>query len=313
MNSSSPRSIVLTLLVLLGFALTGASGVLTGAPAGAQQVVDFTQNLDFDEPEAWAMKYFASISLLTGLGPVREHERGSIDVGLELMSAPHLDREQRTVGFGGFKEEDLNRTPAWARIRATFGLPGKLALTAAATPPLEVDGVKAALFSLALSRPLWESDHWSLGARLHAQVGDAQGDLTCSAEDASIPPGAPGNEFGCRASSKDEVTLEYFGLEVSAAYRFGDDGPSVHFGVGRQEMDLEFQVDALTFDFHDRTLQLTDGSTTSFVAGATFDLTGKVRLGVEAFYSPLDVVRRGKPQENDGLLNVRALLSYRIR
>ena len=46
--------------------------------AQAQGVIDVTEELDFDRPESWAMKYFASLSLLTGMGvPERMGERGA--------------------------------------------------------------------------------------------------------------------------------------------------------------------------------------------------------------------------------------------
>ena len=83
------------------------------------------------EPEAWAMKYFNSVSLLTGLGPPRVREPWSFEIGLELDTIPRLDEDQRRVGFGGAKVEDLNRLPAFFRPRLTIGLPAKWSLDVA--------------------------------------------------------------------------------------------------------------------------------------------------------------------------------------
>ena len=81
-----------------------------------------------------------------------------------------------------------------------------------------------------------------------------------------------------------------------------------------QEMDLEFQVNAQTFGFLDQTLLLSDGSTWSVAAGTSFGLGQRNRLGVEIFYSPLDVLRPGATSsENDGLLNLRFLLTRKLR
>ncbi len=282
----------------------------------AQPVIDEVQQLDFDAPESWAMKYFASASLFTSLGPVELRRAGAIDLGLEVIQVPHLSTEQRRVGFGGLKVEDLNRSPVQARLRATFGLPAGFGLTVGWSPPVEVQGVKANLFDLALERSLWRGERSGVGARLFVQEGEAEGDLTCSSEDARIPPGEPGNEFGCEAPSNDRVALDYYGLAVVGHYRTGasERSPVVHYGGSVQHLDLEFQVDAFTFGFHDRTLQLTDGNTWAVNAGATFSLTSRLGLGVELFYGPLDVRRPPDfARENDPLLNLRALATYRIR
>jgi hypothetical protein len=278
-------------------------------------VIDLVEEMDFDRPESWALKYFTSASLLTGLGPVEERTTGSIDLGFEVMSIPHLDTEQRTVGFNGQKEEELNRSPAWARLRATFGIGAGFELTLAAVPPLEVDGVKANLYAAALARPLWQGQRSSLGLRLHAQTGDVEGDFTCTSADAANPPGSPDNLFGCEAESSDQVTLDYYGAELVWSRSFaGARKPAIHLSASVQEMDLEFQVDAQTFGFLDRTLLLSDGSTWSVAAGTSFALGQQNRLGIEIFYSPLDVLRPGATaSENDGLLNLRFLLTRRLR
>lgn len=293
--------------------------LLLASPAAGQQVFSPVDELGFDDPEAWAMKYFTSAGLLTSLGPVEPPEAGGLDLGLELISIPHLDREERTVGFGGFKEEDLNRSPVWARLRASVGLPGGWGLTLGWTPPVEVDGVEADLVSLAVERSLWSGDAWSLGARLYGQTGDATGDFTCAeGGDLRFPPGSQRNPFGCQAPSDDEITMDYAGIELVGSWDLGlgrsgraSALPVLHAGVAWNHLDMEFQVDARTFGFLDRTLLLADGETVSYTVGATWDLGRPGRLSAELFYSPLDVLRRGEPaKENDGLFDLR--LAWRI-
>ncbi len=273
------------------------------------------ETLDFDHPEAWAMKWFNSASLLTALGPVERREVGSVELGFEALSIPHLSAEERTVGFGGVKEEDLNRTPVAGRLRVTVGLPAGLALTLGWVPPAAVGGVESNLLSAALERQVLTRGRWRLGLRLFTQIGDSEGDFTCSAKDASIPAGAPGNAFGCEAASADTVTLEYTGLEAVGSYAWpGGRRPVLHFGVAAQYMDLQFQVRARTFGFEDRTLLLTDGWTYSGTFGATWAIGSRSRLGTEIFYSPLTVDRLGSPgHQNDALFNVRALFRVRLR
>ncbi len=288
------------------------TGLVFASTAGAQPVIDFVDEAEFDRPEVWGMKFFSSVGAMTSLGAVAAREPGSIELGLEGMQIPHLDQEQRTIGFDGTKEENLNRSPAAARVRATVGLPGKFALVLGIAPPVRIDGVRAELFSLALERPLVEGERFGLGARVVALSGTVDGDLTCSQEDASIPPFEPGNEFGCEAPSDDEGQLDHYGAGLVASYR-ASDRTTLHLGVAVQEMDLEFQVNALTGGVLDRTLILSDGSTWAVTAGAAFDRWKRFGVSVEAFYSPLDIERPGRESENDPLLNVRGMLRYKLR
>ena len=287
----------------------------TAPVALAQPVFEFTQELDFDEPEAWAMKTFTTLSTTSALGPVEEGERGRIDLGLEVLQVPHFDTEQRTVGFGGFKEEDLNRSPVWGRLRADFGLGAGFTLTLGWAPPVEVDGVEANLISVSLARRLYTGRRWQLGARLHAQGGEADGDFTCAeGGDLRFTPGSPGNPFGCEAPSRDTMTMDAYGASLVASFSGGGKGPRWHFEAGWNQLDMEFQVDALTFGIRDRTLLLADGDVTHLAAGATWDLGAATRLGVEVFYAPLDVQRSGDlSPRSDDLLNFRVLGRYRLR
>jgi hypothetical protein len=271
------------------------------------QIIDDVDRLEWDEPEAWAMKYFGSVSLLTGLGPPRARELWSLEIGLELTTIPSLSEDQRRVGFGGRKVEDLNRLPALFRPRVTIGLPATWSLDIAYVPPIEVRGVRSNLFALGLERPVFTTGSWTLGARLYGQTGRVESDFTCSAEDASHPPGSDDNFWGCEEPSEDEVTLDYLGVAFTGGYRYRK--TDFHWGVAANYMDMEFQVDAVTFGRSDRTLLLADGWTWSVNGGASWYLGGRTSVAVELFYSPLSVVRPPSTRiENDPLLNLRTML-----
>jgi hypothetical protein len=286
----------------------------------AQAVLDGTEVIDFDRPEAWAMKRSASLTLFTALGPPRDREAGSIELAFELGWNPNLSDEERRVGFNGTKVEDLNRLAVVPRPRITVGLGRNWSLEAAYIPPIEVEDITPNILSLAIERPVWRLENWAFGVRGYAQAGTVEGDITCTEGEASLPPGEPGNEFGCEAPSEDEVTLNYAGLGLTGGYRLpGTSGSAVHFGVYASYMDLEFQVDALTFGVRDRTTLVTDGWTYSLTAGFSWALGRPTRLSLEAFYSPLDVNRpvldedSGSPRvesRNDALFNLRAMFSY---
>ncbi len=298
------RSVILLVLALLPAA----------SAAEAQETFAPTIQLDSDAPEAWALRYFTSASLFTGWGPEKRRASGAIDFAVETIWVPSLDAEQRRVGYGGFKEEELNRAPVWARLRAGIALPAGFEAEIGYIPPLEIEGVKANLVSLALSRRIYEKGPWALGLRLHLQRGNVRGDFTCKkGGDHLFPAGSPENAFGCEAPSKDEVKLDSTGLELSGSVDLGGKKPNLYAAVSWNQMDVEFQVDALTFGFHDRTLLKNKGDTVTFTTGATWALRGRTSLGFEILYAPLEIQRPGKEQETDALLNARAVFRVPLR
>src|SRR3972149_991682 len=110
--------------------------------ARAQPLIEATEELEFDAPESWAMKYFASLALLTGMGGPEAIGAGKIDLGFEGGFVPQLSEEQRRVGFGGVKVEDLNRTRFFGRVRGRIGLSESASLELAYLPPIEVAGTQ---------------------------------------------------------------------------------------------------------------------------------------------------------------------------
>ena len=298
-------------LTAFAFALAFAAAT----PAASQFVLDGREELAFDRPEAWAMAWFAAVSLPTALGDPSPSAAGAVELAVEGGWIPTLSEEQRTVGFLGTKPEDLNRTSAFGRLRLTAGLPGQWSVSAGVVPPVEIGGIEPALVSLAVGRPLWQGERALLGARLVAQDGRFRGDITC-AEDAAAAPGDPErNPYNCEAPSRDELRLRLYGVELQAATRLQRlPGVTPYASLGWSRLDAEFQVDARYNDLVDRTRLLTDGDLWWATVGASWSGGGRLRLSAEAFYAPLDVVRTaGGRVENDPLLNARAAISYRLR
>jgi hypothetical protein len=294
--------------------LLAAVLLLATGTAAAQETFSPVIDLDSNAPEAWALRYFTSASLFTGAGPAERRAPGALDFSLETIWVPELDKEQRTVGYGGTKEEELNRSPVWARLRARVALPAGWELEAGYIPPLEIDGVKANLFALSIGRQLLASGNFALGLRLHAQRGKAKGDFTCKeGKDHLFPVGSPQNPFGCEAPSKDEVSLDSTGLELTGSWDLEGKAPTLHAAVSYNRMDVEFQVDALTFGIHDRSLLKNEGDVVTFATGATWSVFGRSSLGFEVLYAPLDIKRRNQEEEEDSLLHARALLRVPLR
>lgn len=294
-------------------AITLPSLVLVSAVALAQTpTVGRTQQLSFDRPEAWALKRTSSLTLLTTLGPPPELAAGELELAVDLVWNPSLDERQRRVGFTGNKDEDLNRLALIPRPRLRVGLGRGVSLDVAYSPPVEVEGLRPNLLAVGLERPLWRGERWALGARVFGQMGTVSGDITCPSDVAALEPGAPGNEYGCEAPSDDEMTLDHAGLGLTGGYRWpGRNAGAIHLGLLATYSDLAFQVDALTSGVHDRNRLVTDGWTWAALAGGSWPLSGRVRLGVEALYTPLEVVRPpATTAENDDLLHLRSMLSY---
>jgi hypothetical protein len=258
------------------------------------------------------VEVLTSASLLSGLEVPRTQKPGAVSIGLEVGWLPALTDAQQLVGYNGTEAQDLNKAPFFLRPGVEIGLPARLSLIVAIVPPVTMFGIKPKLPTLAIQRPIYEAPSSAAGLRAYGQVGTVEGAHTCPEETAAFPPGSAGNPEGCQAASSDTATLRYFGGEASVAYR--PDAMhrlSPHAAVGVNYMNVEFQVDALTFGMIDHTKYLSHGVTASFSGGASYRLTSRLALGVDVFSSPLSVERSpGAPVQNDGLLNVRGLFTY---
>ncbi len=284
------------------------------APASAQEVFRFDEHLDSDRPEAWAMNYFTSVTLLSGLSVPHSRGVGSVEIAAEAGWIPHLSLGERTVGFNGTKEEDLNHSPLFARPRVTIGLPWRTALTLSYVPPIKIAGLKPHLFAFALERPLYERDPLTIGLRFYGQVGKVTGPITCYSDVVKFPPGSNENPYGCEEKSNDRAGQNYLGLELSAAWRLEQLGGLTPWAaVAGNYLDTEAQVNALTYGVRDRSLLTSESWTFSASAGAAYPLTGRVSVSLGLFYTPLQVERpTSTSRDNDALFNVRALISYRF-
>jgi hypothetical protein len=296
------------------FALVACAALLgPGARPAAAQHEHTDEALAFDRPESWALKYFASVTLPSGLETPKARSPWSVSFGLDLAWIPSISETNRIVGFGGTKPEDLNKAPLFFRPRVTLGLPASFALTVAFNPPIETFGVTPKLLVLVLERPMVRSDAWSVGLRGYGQVGTVNGAYTCPAEVLGAAPGSPGNLYGCQAESSDTATLNYVGAEASFAHAgLGRLRIEPHAAIAVNYMNLVFQVDALTYGFEDHTRYTTDGFTFSSSAGVTIPLSSRFSTSVDVFYTPL-TVQRPTGSEIDSLFNVRALFTYRLR
>lgn len=283
--------------------------------ARAQPTPSPVEQLDFDRPEAWAMKYFISTTTLSGLEMPFRPQPGSISVGLEGGWIPTLSASQQRVGINGTAPQDLNKAPVMMRPRLTVGLPGRLSVTLAGTPPVRTFDVTPRLFAAALEWTALQDAVWRVSVRGHGQLGTVTGAFTCPTSVLSFAPGSAGNPTGCDSESSDVATLRYAGAELGVARRIRRwKGVTPHVAAGVNFVDSVYQLNDVAFGKPDRTRLETSGVMASASAGLGFELTRRVGIAADAFYAPLTVRRAaGAPRTMDSLLNARLLLAYRIR
>lgn len=305
----NPSRAAVALLILLAVAAAPA--------AAAGFVLDGREELASERTEAWAMRWFAAALAPTGLGVPAPRPAGEVELGLELGSIPHLSDAQRTVGFNGTKREDLNRSPAYARLRAAVALPAGFGLELGWAPPVEVDGARANLVSLRLGRALVERGRFRLGAALLGATGSIRGDITCDADTVAAGSDPAANPLGCEAVSDDEQRLDSYGVELSAAFGFAR-APRLeaHLAAALARLDAEFRVDARYDGLIDRSVLAFEGEQWWLAAGLVQRATDRLRVAAELVYAPLDVVRDpfGRaPAESDPLVNLRLSVAWRLR
>lgn len=303
----SPRAWTFVLLLTLALPSTvrAQDGLGYGTPSNPGTI-------DFDRPESWAMKYFTSVSLLTGLGVPGVVGEGNVVVGLEGGFIPELSDEQRTVGFNGTKLEDLNKTSMFGRIRFSLGLTGDAEFTLAWVPPLELNGATPNLFAASVGAPIFRTEAARIGLRVYGQIGSVSGDFTCDEDTVAAGDDGTLNPFGCERISDDNTTQQYLGVEVGIATEIGQT-VEPYLTVGGNRFSTRFETNALTRGVLDRSTFETSGYTVHTTAGVSVRVNTRVRVVGEAFYTPLDVVRFGAPSsENDGLFNGRGMVEIRF-
>lgn len=269
--------------------------------------------MDFDRPESWALKYFASVSMIGSFGTPKPITYGAIDLEVELGWIPSLSEDQRRVGFVGNKVEDLNRNDIFGRLRARFGLPHNFAILVGFTPPIERNGVTPTLFDLAVERPFHDSTRWRLGLSAYGQIGTVEGDFICPTNLAGLDD-PDLNPDDCHEASNDEVTLDYFGFAVGVTPKFSRERWEPYFSLSANYVDLGFQVNARYSVFDDRANLVTSGVIYAARLGLEYFATNRFRFSGELYFSPLEVQRDPtRSTEYDSLINARVLVGYSFR
>jgi hypothetical protein len=315
MISLAPRLLigkVVGQIVLIGLSMVVSGELVAQSSGGISNV-----QISFDRPEAWALKRFDAALLPSTMLPVAPDElrhAGTISVGVEADWLPMLSVAQETVGFDGTKQENLNQAPALIRPVIGVQLPWNLKAFATAPPPISTFGIKPRLFAFGLERPLLEHRQWTLDWQTYGQVGSVKGPFTCPESGApAFPPGDGAlSNVDCTGKSADISSLNYAGTQLQVAYSLPQLPKLVpHASVAGTFDDVAFQSHAPTSAGLAQARQWARGGMFSTAVGASYLFNRRLTFTVDVFYAPLEVSRAaGAPVTNDGLFNMRGLLSY---
>jgi hypothetical protein len=255
------------------------------------------------------MSFVAASTFMTAFGQAQPLQPGRWSASLEPALIPHLDEMQRRVGLGGFKEEDLNRTPVFGRLRLSLGLPAGFVAEVGYTPPLTVDGTRPRDFvAIAFGHRLIDRGNWTLSGRVFGQHGVVEGDITCPSALAGIADPAV-NVSGCQAASDDQIRIDYYGADLTGGFNAGD--WHWHASVGAIRTELAVQVDALVFDQRDRSRLVARDVLPYLAIGGSNDLDAHWTIGAEVLYVPLTVKREfDRPRTQDPFTTIRFALRY---
>jgi hypothetical protein len=293
---------------------TTIAGSLSTA-ALAQDVLNDYEKKTFDSPEGWAMAHTLTSALNLGLAPAQDLGLWRWRITAQISSIPHLSRDEQRVGFGGFKLEDMNKSPVFGRGVVALGLPAGFTGELSWTPPVEIDGAKPEnLFGVALERAIVQVGPWQVGGRVYALRGDGTGDTTCSEQVAGFAPGSVDNPFGCIAPSDDRIRMDQEGMELMLSRRSANGRWQPFIAYADTRMHPYVRINAQVFSSIDRSELEAEGNTQTYSLGTTYQASAGWRLSAALSYTPLNVRRPPLRETGNGdFWSVRIALAWQPR
>jgi hypothetical protein len=269
------------------------------------------QKVDLDSPEGWAMAFMTASAQNLGQAPPHAVKVRDISISAELSSIPRLSKAQQRIGFGGFKDEDLNKSPAFGRLRANIGLPWNLDAEISWTPPLQINDSKPDhLWGAALSKPLVNNEKISIGLRLFLLRGGVTASVTCSEDTINFAPYTLQNTAGCIGLSDDKLQMDHEGVEVFLSFK---NASTIlpWISLASSNIDNSVEIDAPLEVGRERATVYSSGTTHTLSFGFNYDIRENWSLNAASSYTPLDVQRPNDSSDNDDFWNVRLGLTIR--
>ena len=269
------------------------------------------QKVDLDSPEGWAMAFMTASAQNLGQAPPHTLNVRDISISAELSSIPRLSKEQQKIGFGGFKDEDLNKSPAFGRLRANIGLPWNVDAEISWTPPLQINNSKPDhLWGAALSKPLFDNERISVGLRLFLLRGGVIASVTCSEDTINFAPYTLQNTAGCVGLSDDKLQMDHEGVEVFLSFN-NTSNIIPWISLASTNIDNAVEIDAPLEIGRERATVYSSGTIQTLSFGLNYDISENWSLNAASSYTPLDVQRPNDSSDNDDFWNVRAGLTIR--
>jgi hypothetical protein len=277
------------------------------------------ERFKLDTPEGWAMAFMTTSAQNLGQMPPQSVNIKDLSISAELSSIPRLSKEQQKVGLGGSKNEDLNKSPAFGRLRASMGLPWDLSAEISWTPPIKINNSKPDhLWGAALSKPVFNNEKIGIGLRLFLLRGGVIASVTCSEDVIKFELYSDENFVGCVGLSNDRLQMNHEGIEVFLSFK-NSSAIDPWISLASSNIDSSVDIDAPIYnsetpleEFRQESTIHSSGLTHTFSAGFNYDLDENWRLNLSGSYTPLDVQRSNNTSENDDFWNLRLGLTIRF-
>ncbi len=269
------------------------------------------QKVDLDSPEGWAMAFMTASAQNLGQAPPNAVRVRDISISAELSSIPRLSKAQQRIGFGGFKDEDLNKSPAFGRLRANIGLPWNLNAEISWTPPLQINGSKPDhLWGAALSKPLVNNEKIGIGLRLFLLRGGVTASVTCSEDVINFAPYTLQNTAGCVGLSDDKLKMDHEGVEVFLSFNNAS-AILPWISLAASNIDNSVEIDAPLEVGRERATVYSSGTIQTLSVGFDYEINENWSLNASSSYTPLDAQRPNDNSDNDDFWNVSVGLTIR--
>ena len=268
------------------------------------------ERVDFTSPEGWAMSYMTAASLNLSDKFPEVLTLGQFNITAAISTIPELNEEQQRIGFGGFKSEDLNKSPVFGRGKITAGFYWDSIIELSWTPPLEIDGAKPEqMWGLAIAKQIYTNEVFNLGMRLYKFNGQATASVTCSEENVMQPLYSPGNISGCIGTSKDQIDMSHDGIEI-LFQRESSIGFKPWFSLASTRLKPSVQINAPLELIQEEAFIETSGRLMTLNLGLNYKLSDNWLLNLGTSYTPIDVQRPEMTGGNDNFWNIKIGLTF---
>lgn len=212
---------------------------------------------------------------------------GSLRLGIDLTALPPISDALATPTTcrPGKGPENADPLPGFARVRLRWQFAGGVAAEIGWLPPVRLEGVRANLFGVALSRTMPLRPRTDLTLRVHGDVGTVTGPFTCP--DAALAD--PASECFQGTRSEDRYRPTVLGADALVSWRGDRLAPFV--GAGYARLMPRFRV-AFTdrLDRVDSTRVRVDLDRLALVGGVTWHPHARWRASIAAAALPADGV-----------------------